>query len=63
MAKLKEGVELQPYGERSQVFAGEIANSTAQFFLESGKAQPEDFEVLPSEEAAPKVKAAPKSKK
>ncbi len=62
MAKLKEGVELQPYGERSQVFAGEIDNNTAQFFLESGKAQPEDFEVLPSE-AAPKEKAAPKSKK
>jgi hypothetical protein len=59
MAKLKEGVELQPYGERSKVFSGEIDNQSALYFLESGKASPEDFEELPSAE---EPKEAPKKK-
>jgi len=44
MAKLKEGISLQPFGERSEPFEGEVSESTAAWLLEKGLATPEDFE-------------------
>lgn len=50
MAKLKDNIELRPYGINSTPFKGEVADDVAAFLIESGKAQPEDFEVLPGNE-------------
>lgn len=50
MAKLKDNIELTPYGINSTPFKGEVADDVATFLIESGKAQPEDFEVLPGNE-------------
>jgi hypothetical protein len=60
MAKLKEGISFQPFGERSEPFQGEVSESTAQWLLEKGIATPEDFEVSvegPKEDIQPVKKS------
>jgi len=47
MAKLKDNIELTPYGINSTPFKGEVADDVAAFLIESGKATEDDFEVLP----------------
>lgn len=46
-AKLKEGVVLRPYGPQSSITNENLTDALASFFLTSGKARKEDFEVLP----------------
>lgn len=43
--KLKEGVVLRPYGESSLIDNDNLTDELAVYFLETGKAQKEDFET------------------
>lgn len=47
MAKLKEGVEIRPFGASSLINNENITDNIALYLLESGKATKEDFEELP----------------
>lgn len=47
MAKLKEGVEIRPFGASSLINNENLTDNIALYLLESGKADKEDFEELP----------------
>lgn len=57
--KLKEGVVLRPYGESSLIDNDNLTDELAVYFLETGKAQKEDFEDFEDskKEKAKKAKA------
>ena len=46
--RLKEGVELRPYGPTSLVNNDNLTDEIAVYLLETGKAQPSDFENEPT---------------
>lgn len=48
MAKyiLKEGVEIHPFGETTNINAANITDNIAEYLIESGKATLEDFEPI-----------------
>ena len=41
--KLKEGVELRPYGPNTQITNENLTDAIAMFLIETGKAKKEDF--------------------
>lgn len=54
MYKLKEGVELHPFGASTTINNSNLTDDIAQWLLENGKASPEDFETLPKEKKTSK---------
>jgi len=51
MAKLKQGIELFPFGPDGKGYSGKIDDATARFFLDSGRLDKESFDEMPKEES------------
>jgi hypothetical protein len=49
MAKLKEGIQLQPFGPQCKTYSGEIPDSFVSVFIEKGLVTENDFEILPAD--------------
>lgn len=56
--KLKDGIELHPYGETSLINNDNLTDAMAEFLIDTGKADLNDFELM----EAPKGKPGPKPK-
>lgn len=54
--KLKEGVELHPYGEDSLINNDNLTDAIAEYLIESGRATAEDFEPAEDEPVKKKGK-------
>lgn len=46
MPKIKDTVELYPFGHNCQQLKGEVSEETKQYLIESGKANEDDFEQV-----------------